>query len=436
MSPGPARLKRSLGLFALVAYGVGDILGAGIYVLIGKMAGLVGNACWLSFLIALVVASLTGLSYAELSSRFPRSAGESYYSLKAFGRPLLSYLVGFLVLISGVVSMAVVSQGFTGYVTALCPFLPGPGVILCFFLVLTVINFWGMRESSVTNIFCTALEISGILIVIAAGIGAFGRVNYLEISPPAGMKVSTALSQGAVFAFYAFIGFEDMVKAAEESREPEKLIPRAIVWSIAIVACLYVLTALAAVSVVPAGELAKSQAPLALVVKTGFPGIPPALFTLIALFAVTNTALVNFVMGSRLLYGMAREGLAPEAFAHIHPKRNTPDRAIIALLAVALPLALAGSLATLAQSNSLILLTVFFLVNVSLTVIKLRPAEAIPPFQIPVVIPILGALTCLFLIFYIQAEAFVIALSLVALALCLYLFAPSHRKNKARQNGA
>lgn len=425
---GPGRLKRSLGLFALVAYGVGDILGAGIYVLIGKMAGLVGNACWISFLIALAVASLTGLSYAELGSRFPRSAGESFYTLKAFGRPLVSYLIGFLVLVSGVVSMAVVSQGFAGYVTALWPFLPGRGIILCFFLVLTVINFLGMRESSITNIFCTALEISGILIVIAAGFGSFGRVNYLEIVPPAGMKVSTALFQGAVFAFYAFIGFEDMVKAAEESREPEKLIPRAIVWSISIAACLYVLVALAAVSVVPASELAESQAPLMRVVQTGFPGIPPVLFTLIALFAVTNTALVNFVMGSRLLYGMAREGLAPRALAHIHPKRNTPDRAIVTLLVVAVPLALAGNLATLAQSNSLMLLTVFFLVNISLAVIKLRPAETVPPFRIPVVLPILGALTCLGLIFYIQAGAFKVTLSLVALALCLYLFRPLGRK--------
>ncbi len=413
-------LKRTLGLFSLVAYGVGDILGAGIYVLIGKIAGLVGSGCWLSFLAALVVASLTGFTYAELGARFPRSAGESFYSLQAFRTPFFSYLIGFLVLMSGVISMAVVSQGFAGYVRALWPLVPPWAIVLSFFFVLTIVNFLGMKESSLTNVFCTAVEVFGILLVIAAGVKFFGRVNYLEITPPEGKDLPEAFFQGSVLAFYAFIGFEDMVKAAEESHEPEKLLPRAILLSILIVACLYVAAAVAAVSVVPAGELALSSAPLMLVVERGFPLIPRNLFTLIALFAVTNTALVNFVMGSRLLYGMAKEGLAPSFLAHVHPVRHTPDCAIVVVLLLALALALTGTLTVLAQSTSLFLLTVFFLMNLSLVILKLRRGESAPSFKVPILIPVLGALTSLYLAAYVDRQAFMTALVLLGIASVLF----------------
>ena len=198
-------LKRSLGPFALIIYGVGDILGAGIYALIGKVAGLTGNGAWLAFLFTFVVASLTGLSYAELGSRFPRSAGASVYSLRAFRNSFLSYLLGFLVLMSGAVSMATVSHAFAGYLKALWPFVPAWSVMALFFLTLTVINFWGIKESSLTNIVCTAVEISGILIVIVAGLKAFGRVDYLEIAPPPGHSPVGAFFQAGVIAFYAFI---------------------------------------------------------------------------------------------------------------------------------------------------------------------------------------------------------------------------------------
>lgn len=420
LSQGSGELKRTLGLFSLIAYGVGDILGAGIYVLIGRVAGLVGSACWVPFLVALVTASLTGLSYAELGSRFPRSAGESFYSLKAFESPLLSYLVGFFVLMSGVVSMAVVSQGFTGYVRALWPTVPAWAVIGFFFLVLLTINFWGMKQSSMTNIFCTAIEVGGILLVIVAGLKFFGHVHYLEVTPPPGKPVLKSLLEAGVLAFYAFIGFEDMVKAAEESYQPSESIPRAIVWSIGIVAGLYLLTAVAAVSAVSSRELAHAQAPLLKVVETGFPGLPREIFIFIALFAVTNTALVNFVMGSRLLYGMAKEGLAPALLAHVHPRRHTPDYAIWVVFVAALALALGGSLTLLAQSTSLLLLSVFLVINISLAVLKLRPGNPPPRFGVPAAIPWLGASSCVVLILFADPKAYVTVLALAALALVLY----------------
>lgn len=431
MSQG--ELKRSLGLFALIAYGVGDILGAGIYALVGKVAGLTGNAVWISFLISFVCAALTGLTYAELGSRFPRSGGESVYSLKAFGRPLVSYLIGFLVLMSGVVSMATVSHGFAGYVRGLWPEVPTGLVIGIFFIGLTVINFRGMKESSVTNIVCTLVEVSGILIVIYAGVLYLGKGSvgdYFIVSPPAGKSSVTALFQGGILAFYAFIGFEDMVKAAEETHEPEKFLPRAIVTSLLIVAALYILTAVAAVAVVPAGELAQSSAPLMLVVERAFPGFPRELFTLIALFAVTNTALVNYVMGSRLLYGMAKEGLAPAFLSRIHPERHTPHWAIWTVLALAVLLASTGTLVLLAQSGSLLLLSVFLVMNVSLAVIKLRGGGERPPFKIPLFVPVLGTAICALLIFYVDPRAFLNLGALALLGLASYFFSPGRRRSK------
>lgn len=415
-----AELKRSLGPLALIVYGVGDILGAGIYALIGKVAGLVGNGTWLAFLFSFVVASLTGLSYAELGSRFPRSAGASVYSLKAFRSPFLSFGLGFMVLMSGAVSMATVSHAFAGYLTTLWPLVPPWSVMVLFFFILTVINFWGIEESSLTNIFCTAVEISGILIVIVAGLKSFGRVDYLEITPPPGHSPAGAFFQAGVLAFYAFIGFEDIVNVAEETEEPEKSLPRAILTALGVVAVLYILTALASVSVVPAHELRSSSAPLMLVVERGFPQIPRSVFTLIALFAVTNTALVNFIMGSRLLYGMAREGLMPSFLSRVHPVRHTPHLAIGVVVMIAALLALTGTLVILAQSNSLILLAVFFFMNLSLVIVKLRPKEPAPPFRVPLWVPLLGGLSSIFLIFFVDGRAFQTVFVLLLIGLGVY----------------
>jgi amino acid transporter len=416
-------LKRSLGLFPLIAYGVGDILGAGIYALVGKIAGIVGNACWLSFLISFVVACLAALSYAELASRFPHSGGEAHYTLRAFGKPVLSYAVGFLVLMSGVVSMAAVSHGFAGYVRAVFPWIPLRWIAAGFFLVLGAITFRGMEESSVTNIICTAVELSGLLIVIAVGIAHFGKVDYFAFSELAQEKgTAGALFQGGILAFYAFIGFEDMVKAAEEAHSPQTHIPQALLTSLAVIGCFYILTALAAVSVVPSTELARSEAPLMMVVERGAPWIPRGLFTVIALFAVTNTALVNFVMSSRLLYGMAEEGLVPRILSRVHPVRRTPHAAITVVFVLALALALTGTISRLAQSTAVLLLIVFFIVNLSLVAIKMRDKGPAPVFSVPIAAPVLGAAAALFLTFHVSHAALATAGALVGLALLLFLF--------------
>lgn len=440
-------LKRTLGLFSLVAFGVGDILGAGIYALVGKIAGIVGPACWLSFAFSFFVAGLTGLSYAELGSRFPRAGSESYYSLTAFRRPALSHAIGFLVLMSGIVSMAAVSHAFGGYLRAVFPAIPLRVVIVLFFSLLAAVSFWGIKEASLTNVVCTAIEVSGLLIVIFIGLSHFGKVNYLEFSDTAlsGGK-GNAIFHGSVLAFYAFIGFEDMVKASEESHSPAEIMPKAILWSLAITGAIYILTSVAVVSVVPITELVQSQAPLMLAVEKGAPWMPRGIFTAIALFAVTNTALVNFIGGSRLLYGMAREGLAPKFFGHIHPKQQTPDMAIAAVFLTALVLAMTGTLPLLAQSTATLLLIVFITVNASLIVIQWRDgkneadrqhqpdraaggglSELVPAnrrvFSVPRFVPVLGMLSTFFLTLQVQPSALMIVAALALISLVLFLAA-------------
>ena len=418
-------LKRTLGLFSLVAFGVGDILGAGIYALVGKIAGIVGPACWMSFAFSFFVACLTGLSYAELGSRFPRAGGESYYSLRAFGRPMLSHAIGFLVLMSGIVSMAAVSHAFGGYLRAVFPSVPLWLVIVLFFSLMAAVSFWGMKEASFTNVVCTAVEVFGLLIIIFIGLAHFGRVNYFEFKDQVAGGISGFGKWGAVFhgsllAFYAFIGFEDMVKASEEAYAPAEIMPKAILWSLGITGVIYVLTAVAVVSVVPMGELMHSQAPLMLVVEKGAPWVPRGLFTLIALFAVSNTALVNFIGGSRLLYGMAKEGLAPKIFGYVHPARRTPDWAIGAVFLTALVLGLTGTLALLAQSTAALLLIVFVTVNASLIVIHWREGKSKRQgFFVPRFVPVLGMVSTFFLTFQIQATALIPVgiLTLISLAL-------------------
>jgi amino acid transporter len=414
----PAELRRSLGLWALVFYGVGDILGAGIYALVGKVAGVAGSASWAAFGVALVVAGLTALTYAELGGRFPRSAGESFFTEQAFGRPALSLLVGWIVLSSGVLSLATVSVAFGGYMTGLAPGLPPSATVAGILLLLAAINFRGMRESSTTNIIATMVELTGLLIVIVAGALFLGR------SPDAGILTTievghtvgwTEITRGAALGFFAFIGFEDMVNVAEEVKDPERNMPRAILIALCVTGVIYLLVVLVATSVVAPDALAASEAPLLSVVQRATDVVPDRLFTLIALFAVANTGLLNFIMASRLIYGMSRQGLLPTALGTVHPKRRTPHLAVLTVLAVALALALSGTLTYLAGTTSLLLLLVFFTVNVSLIVIKRRERRTSRTFCAPRWVPLVGALSCVGLMPFVPRSSLLTAGIIVAL---------------------
>ena len=255
-----------------------------------------------------------------------------------------------------------------------------------------------MRESSYTNIIATMEELSGLLIVIVAGALFLGNDDGASVTQTFEASRDThwtGIARGAALGFFAFIGFEDMVNVAEEVKDPGRNMPRAILTALCVTGMVYLLVVIIATSVVPPATLAESDAPLLTVVQTSTSLVPDRVFTVIALFAVANTGLLNFIMGSRLIYGMSRQGLLPSALGRVHPTRRTPHWAILTVLLVALALALSGTLTYLAGTTSLLLLLVFFTVNVSLFTIKGRDGSPIDTFRAPAAIPIAGAVSCL-----------------------------------------
>jgi len=394
-------LHRAIGPAQMALYGLGSMLGAGIYGLIGKAAGLAGNAVWLAFVVALIAALLTALSYASLGSRYPRAAGAAYVTERAYGFPLLSFMVGLALVCSGLTSIATQSQVFAANIAELFGLknIPLSWLALGFLLVLTGIVFRGIRESMWVNVLCTLVEAGGLLLVVAVGVSYWGSVDYLETPAVlAGDPAALLIMQGAVLAFFAFIGFEDMYNVAEEVRQPERNLPLGLILAMAGAAALYIAVAVTAVSVVPAEELARAPGPITEVVARAAPSISPVVFTAITLFAVANTALVNYVTASRLLYGMARQGLLPAALGSVHAARRTPHLAVAALFLVLAPLALIGTIAELAAATVLLLLLVFMVVNGALFILKGRKGEQPGRFEIPRVIPALGAAVCAVLV--------------------------------------
>jgi APA family basic amino acid/polyamine antiporter len=417
-------LARTLGFLGLVIYGVGDMLGAGVYGLMGKAARHMGNAIWLSFIVGMVAAAFTGLSYASLGSRYPRAAGASYIVGRAFRKPLLAYVVGLTVMASGLTSMAAAGRVFAGYFGTFAPGLPGSVVSVVFVLLLALVAFRGMRESTWLNALCTTVEVSGLLFIIAWGFHTWGSVDYFDARTadnPEG-TLSFALLQGsAVLTFYAFVGFEDMLNVAEEVKDVRRTLPFGLLTALAITTLVYVAVSVTAISVVPSAELARSERPLVDVAVRAAPWLDPRAYTVVALFAVTNTALLNFVMGSRLVYGMSRQHLLPAWLGAVHAARRTPHRAIVALTAIVLVLVLAGDITSLAKATSVLLLLVFTVVNASLLLLKRRADEPQGAFEVPWLVPLLGMVVNVTLVLGSKLEELVIAGSLVALATLLYV---------------
>jgi amino acid transporter len=397
-----AGLSRSIGLFALVIYGVGDMIGAGIYGTIGEAAGSMGNAVWLAFVVSMCAALLTGLTYASLASRYPKAAGAAYVTQRAYGVKFLSYVVGLAVTASGLSSMATGSRVFAQNLDPLISgALPIPVIFLGFIALLTIVNLRGIRECMWVNIVCTAIEVGGLLLIIAISIPFFGKVDYLHTPAASGGLTVPMVMSGAVLAFYAFVGFEDLLNLSEEVKNPRQTMPWGIILAVGCATVIYVLVSLAAVSVVPYAALAdvKNGAPMTQITRVAAPWIPAGLYTGITLFAVANTALMNFIMGSRLVYGMARQGLLPSRLGVVHPTRHTPHIAILVLALIVAILAFSGNVRDLAAATSLLLLFVFGLMNAALIILKLRPNEEKGAFEIPIIVPALGALVCMSLVY-------------------------------------
>jgi len=421
----PAQLRRTLGFWALLAYGVGDMLGAGIYALVGKVGGIAGTWAWVSFAVAMLAAGLTAAVYAELATRFPRSGGAAHYCGQAFRRPGISIVVGWMVLCSGLVSMATSSRAFAGYLKELAPAVPNSAAIFAFLLVVGIITYRGIRESSTANIICTTIELSGLLLVVTTGLififGNGAATVETNVSPPVTVSTITWIMvlQGAGLAFYACIGFEDMANVAEEVKTPERTLPAALLLAIGIVAVCYMLVAYVATSAVSPEILSKSEAPLTTVIQTTAPWAPVKLFSGIAMFAVANTSLLNCVMGSRLLHGMARERLLPAWLGHVHPTRQTPYRASLLIVVVALVLAVTGTVGLLANTTSLLLLTVFIIAGIALLVVQKRDKSAHQGFRVPWPVPVASIVVCAVLIVFSQQASMGMALALTGVGVLI-----------------
>ena len=366
------QLRRVLSLPLITFYGLGTILGAGIYVLVGKIAGIAGLYAPLAFLIAAAVAALTGFSYAELTSRYPRAGGESIYIQQGFGIRMLSTLVGLLVATAGLVSAATIAHGFVGYLGVFVE-LPATPVIIAVVLVLGGLAIWGILESAKAAAIATMIEISGLLLIIAVASPGLATLpaRWPELLPPADAAAWSGIMLGAFVAFYAFIGFEDMANVAEEVQDAARNLPRAILFSLALATVLYLLVTLAAVLSLPPAQLAASDAPLALIFEHST-GYPPTLIAVISLFAVINGALIQIIMASRMLYGMSTAGWLPGMLAQVSMRTGTPVVATIAAASGVLLFALVLPLAALAKVTSTIVLVVFALVNLALIKIKRR----------------------------------------------------------------
>jgi amino acid transporter len=384
----------------LTFYGLGTIIGAGIYVLIGEVAGKAGMFAPISFLLAATIAGFTAFSYAELSSRLPRSAGEAVYIQEAFHRPWLSRLTGWSVVVIGIVSSATIATGFVGYLQVFVS-MPEWLAIIALIVGLGLIAAWGIRESVWLATSITLIEIGGLAYVVLMSGDALLTLptRWPALIPSLDSAVWGGILVGAVLAFYAFIGFEDMVNVAEEVNDAPRTLPRAIILALVISSCLYLLIAMVAVLALPTEQLAASNAPLAAMLASSGQG-HSQLISAISIVAVVNGAMIQIIMASRVLYGMGRTQLAPAILASVHPRTRTPLLATGLVSLAILILALWLPLVALAQLTSMVTLVVFASVNLALIAFKRRRAAGSAFINTPLWLPYVGATLCLLLLIF------------------------------------
>lgn len=428
-----SELKRHMGLFHLTMYGVGLILGAGIYVLIGEAVGLAGGFVWITFVLGSIVALFAGLSYAELSSIFPKAAAEYTFIKNAFKNNFFAFIIGWLTVITSMIMASTVALGFGGYFSE---FLSIPITISAVILIgiLSIINFIGIRESSWTNTIFTVIEVVGLILIIIIGftISEPEPVNYFE--SPTGF---TGIVIAFVLVFFAFIGFEDMANVAEEVRNPKKTIPRAIILSVMIAGIIYVLVSLAVVRVINWEDLSLSAAPLADVAEKGLGTQGHIILSGIALFAITNTVLITLVAGSRMIYGMAREKLFPDILAKVHSKTKTPWVAVIILMLIAIGFSLIGDIVIVANITVFAIVITFAAINLAVIVLRYTEPNIERKFRIPInigkfpILPIFGLGISLYMVFQFEIQIVFVGLMIIGIGAIFYLF---YEKCKVKSN--
>jgi len=432
-------LKRRISLFGVTLYGIGNVLGAGIYALIGVVVGETGNLTWLAFILASVTGALTGLSYAELSAMFPKSAAEFVYTEEAFKIRLLSFLLGWIIIFSGILSAATVALGFASYLAALIGISPIFLVIIfavLLIVILSLINFVGIRASTWTNILFTLIEASGLILIIIIGIPYLGTVNYFML--PIGSSFGAIFSAVALI-FFAYIGFEDIANLADEVKDPARNLPRAIIYSIIITTVLYCLTAISVVSILDYELIADSPAPLSSVVSKVLGPVGGILMSFIALFATANTVLIMMIVTSRMMYGMARDKALPEGLSKVSPKYRTPALAILMTMILAIIPLFLGDISTVADATVFGVLITFFLVNLSLIVLRKKKPELERPFKLKPnirwlpIVALLGCIVCFALLFTFDLLTIIIQVIIVLCGIVVFYAMKSKIETKARK---
>ena len=391
------KLKRAVGLVTLTMYGVGIILGAGVYAIVGKASGEAGNSVWLSFLVASLVSMFTGVSYMELMSMFQRSAAEYVYVKHSLGSRLGAFVVGWIEIVADIVAASTVAIAFAGYFVGL---FGGHLVVVAIALIalLSIVNFWGIAESTKLNVVFSLIEVLGLLIVIAVAIPYIGTVDLMEM--PGGI---TGVLSASALIFFAFIGFEDIANIAEETRQPEKTAPRALLFSLIATTAIYVLVGISAVSLVSYEQLAASNAPLALAISGALGSDAFTLMSVIALFATANTVLVLLIVGSRMMYGMSSDGSLPKMLSRIHKGRRTPWAAVLLIMLCTMLFALLENIKIVASIADFSTFAVYFFVNASLIILRYKEPSRERLFKAPLnigkfpTIPFFGLLTIVLL---------------------------------------
>jgi amino acid transporter len=399
MSEQPS-LERVLSLPVLILYGLGTTVGAGIYALIGEVAGRAGMWAPVAFLVAAGMASLTALSFCELSARMPRAGGEAVYVRAGFRSRRLSTLVGLLVAAIGCLSAATVARGFAGYLSALVPVEPWIAIV-GLVAVLGAIAAWGINESAWAAATMTVIEVGGLLVVIVAGRGDLAELpaRLPELVPPMVPEAWLGIGGASVLCFYAFLGFEDMVNVAEEVKDVQRVLPQAILATLVCTGVIYLLLTLVVVLSVDPRQIAESDAPLAFLYHS-LTGGSTTWISLVGVLAMTNGGLVQVIKASRLFYGLADQGQLPAWLARIHPERHTPVAATLAVIVGVVVLSLSAPISQLAEATSLVTLGVFALTNLALCLLKRREPAASGVRPVPFPIPVAGfVLSTAFLLF-------------------------------------
>jgi APA family basic amino acid/polyamine antiporter len=384
-------LKKDLTLFDLIFYGIGIILGAGVYVLIGHATALAGSAVWMSFVLAAVIASFTGLSYAELSSLYPRDAAEYTFVKTAFHDTAIGFVVGWLTFVMTIVAGSVVALGFGQYfssLTGLGVALSAAGLLIFFGLI----NYLGIKISSRINIILTLFTVAGLLIIIGIGLPSIGSVNYLET--PGGFF---GIFGAAAIVFFAYLGFDEIVNVSEEAKSARKNVPKAIIASVAITTIIYILVSLSTVSVVPWQQIGASSIPLALVASHAFGSSAALIISIFALFATAGTVLILMIAASRMLFGMAEDKVMPKQMLRLS-KRKTPYVCIALITVVALAFVAYSEIKSIALLVDFSAFFVFAMINLSVVILRFTQPKSKRVFKVPLsignlpVLPLLGFL--------------------------------------------